>query len=76
MDRERMLTIKEVLELSGVSRTTLKRDMDNGKIEPIYFSRNVRFRESDVDKYVKAKKESKWVMLHCGTKKNCTAQKT
>ena len=75
MERERLLTIKEVMEMAGISRTTLKRDIDNGKLEAIYINRNVRFRKADVEEYVEQKKQSKWVMLHCGTKKDCTAQK-
>lgn len=54
----KLLTIKEVLEIASVSRYTLYRDSQNGKIEPIYFGKNVRYREADVIKYAESKKQS------------------
>lgn len=72
---EKLLTVKEVTDKAGISRQILRRDAANGLIDAIYFGKSVRFRESDVEEYVKLKNDSKWVMLHCGTKKSCTAQK-
>lgn len=48
---EKLLTIKEVLDLSGVSRYTLYRSIRSGKIPAIYIGRNVRIKESDAVAY-------------------------
>lgn len=58
---KRLLTINEVLDLAQVSRFTLYRDSRNGKIEPIYFGKNVRYREQDAVKYAEEKNSSKLV---------------
>lgn len=56
-----LLTIKDVLDLSGVSRYTLHRDIKSKKIPAIYFGRNVRFKREDAEAYAEKKKNSKWV---------------
>ena len=73
MNDERYYTVKEVTEMAGISRTTLNVDIERGLIKPFHFGRNVRFKSSEVDEYIKQKQQSKWVSLHCG-KKNITAQ--
>ena len=44
---DKLLTIKEVLEISKVSRYTLYRAIRSGKVPTIQFGRNVRIKESD-----------------------------
>ena len=53
-----LLTVNEVLEITGVSRYTLYRDSRSGKIQPIYFGKNVRYQEEDVLRYAEEKKKS------------------
>lgn len=48
---EKLLTIKEVLEIAKVSRYTLYRSIKAGKIPAIYIGTNVRFKESDALEY-------------------------
>ena len=48
---EKLLTIKEVLDLSGVSRYTLYRSIKSGRIPAIHVVRNVRVKESDALAY-------------------------
>lgn len=61
---EKLLTVKEVLKMSGVSRNTLSRDIKSGKIKAIHFGRNVRFKEDDAHAYTEEKKNSHWAHLH------------
>ena len=56
-----LLTIKEVLEMSGVSRYTLFRDIKSKKVPAVYFGRNVRIKREDAEEYAETKKNSKWV---------------
>lgn len=58
-----LVTIKDVMEMSGVSRNTLYRDIKSKKIQAIYFGRIVRFKKEDAEKYAEQKKDSKWVKL-------------
>lgn len=59
MNNEQFLTTQEVLDLAGVARQTLVRDIKNGVIKCYKIgSRCNRFKKSDVDGYVKLKKES------------------
>ena len=44
---EKLLTIKEVLDLAKVSRYTLYRDIKAGKTPAIYIGNRVRIKESD-----------------------------
>ena len=60
----KLLTVKEVLELSGVSRNTLSRDIKSGKIATVHFGRNVRFKEDEAQAYAEEKKKSNWAHLH------------
>lgn len=59
-----LITIKEVLEMAGVSRNTLYRDMNNGKIKGIKFGKGVRISKEDAEAYAEEKRNSKWVNLH------------
>ena len=52
------MTVKEVLELSEVSRATLHRDTKAGKITAYKVGRNVRYSKSDALLYAEIKKES------------------
>ena len=54
---EKLVTTKDVLDMSGVSRYTLYRDIMNGKIKCIRLSSRVnRFRLSDAQTYAEQKK--------------------
>lgn len=61
---DKMLTIKEVLEISKVSRYTLYRDIKSGKIPAVYLGRNARIKESDAIKYAESKGRSKHVAYY------------
>lgn len=71
---ENMLTVTDVLEISGVSKNTLYRDIKAGRIQTFKFRKNTRFRESDVLKYAEEKKNSEKVKLWA-EKKNSTQPK-
>ena len=58
---DKLLTIKEVLEISGVSRYTLYRDLKSGKVQGIYIGRNVRIKEADAHAYAAEKANSERV---------------
>ena len=60
----KLLTIKEVLEISKVSRYTLYRDIKSGNIPAIYFGTNVRVKESDAMAYAEKKNGSKRVAYY------------
>lgn len=60
----KLLTIKEVLELSKVSRYTLYRDIKSGKVPSMNIGRNVRIRECDAIEYAKDKGKSKIVAYY------------
>ena len=62
--KEKLLTIKEVLELASVSRHTLYRDIKSGKIPAIYLGKNVRIKEKDAVEYAKKKANSKSVQFY------------
>ena len=55
---EPMLKISEVLEMSGVSRWTLHKDTDAGKITAYKLGGNVRYKQSDAIRYAEKKKKS------------------
>lgn len=59
---EKLLTIKEVLDIAKVSRHTLYRSIKAGKIPAIYIGRNVRFKESDALTYASAMSGNKRVL--------------
>ena len=59
-----LLTIKEVLEMSNVSRYTLYRDIKSGKIPAVYLGKNVRIKESDAIAYAEMKGQSKRVAYY------------
>ena len=61
---EKLMTIKEVLEIAQVSRFTLYRDIQSGKVPSIQFGRNVRIKESDALAYAEAKGQSKRVAYY------------
>lgn len=65
-----LLTVNEVLKITGVSRYTLYRDSRSGKIQPIYFGKNVRYREEDVKRYAEEKKQSVRVIYYQNQKKS------
>lgn len=58
---EKYVTIKELMEMSGVSRRTIWRDIKNNKLNATYFGRNVRIKEGDATAYAEEKKDSAWV---------------
>lgn len=60
----KLLTIKEVLDISQVSRFTLYRDIKSGKLPAIYIGRNVRIKESDAHTYAEVKGNSKNVAYY------------
>lgn len=55
----KLLTIKEVLEIAGVSRFTLYKDIKSGKVPAVHFGKNVRIKESDALAYAEAKGNGK-----------------
>jgi len=59
-----LLTVNEVLEIAGISRYTLYRDSRSGLIQPLYFGKNVRYREEDVMRYAEEKKKSYRVIYY------------
>lgn len=61
---DKLLTIKEVLGISQVSRYTLYRDIKSGKIPALYLGKNVRIKESDAITYAEAKGQSKNVAYY------------
>lgn len=61
---EKLITIKELMDMAKVSRHTVYRDIKSKKIPVIYFGRNVRIKESDAKSYAEAKGNSKWVALY------------
>lgn len=61
---DRLLTIKEVLEIAGISRYTLYRDIKSGKIPAVYFGVNVRIKESDAFAYAESKRNSSRVAYY------------
>ena len=60
----KLLTIKEVLEISKVSRYTLYRDIKSGKVPAVYVGKNVRIKESDAIAYASEKGNSKRVAYY------------
>lgn len=62
--KDKLLTIKEVLGISKVSRYTLYRDIKSGYVPAVYLGRNVRIRESDAIKYANAKGQSTLVQYY------------
>lgn len=58
------LTIKEVIDLSKVSRYTLYRDIKSGKIPAVYLGKNVRIKEGDALDYAAEKGQSKRVAYY------------
>lgn len=49
---EPLLTVNEVLEKADISRWTLHKDTEAGRIKAIHFGKNVRYRKSDVEEYI------------------------
>ena len=55
---KKLITQEELLEMAGISRALLYRDIQNGKIRCIKLSRNInRFYEEDAKKYAEEKKK-------------------
>lgn len=61
---DKLLTIKEVLEISGVSRYTLYRAIKAGRVPTIQFGRNVRIKESDALAFAEAMGNNKRVAFY------------
>lgn len=61
---DKLLTIKEVMALAGVSRFTLYRSLKSGKVPSIQFGRNVRIKESDARAYAEKMGASKKVAYY------------
>ena len=55
---EPMLTISEVMEMAGISRWTLAKDTDAGKITAYKLGGSVRYKQSDAMRYAEEKKKS------------------
>lgn len=50
---ENLLTVKEVMERLKVSRATLYRFIDQGRLNPLKMGEKaVRFRETDIDAFI------------------------
>lgn len=61
---DKLLTIKEVLDISGVSRYTLYRSIKSGRLPAIYIGRNVRIKESDALAYAESMGNNKRVAYY------------
>lgn len=60
----KLLTIKEVMEMSKVSRQTICRDIKIGKLNTVCLGKNIRIKESDAVEYSEAKEQSKMVAYY------------
>ncbi len=49
-----MLTTRQVLEILNISRATLYRYMEQGKIRVYKYGRDLRFKESDIKAFIEA----------------------
>lgn len=49
---EKLLTKTEVIEILGISESTLNRLIKERKIVIVKMDRNVRFRETDIEKFI------------------------
>jgi len=49
-----MLTTRQVLEILNISRATLYRYMDQGKIRAYKYGRDLRFKEEDIKAFIEA----------------------
>ena len=61
---EKLLTIKETIEMAQISRFSLYRDIKSGKLPALYFGKNVRIKESDAIAYAEEKSKSKRVAYY------------
>lgn len=55
MDIEKLLTKREVADLLNISQSTLNRWMAEGVLPYIKFQQAVRFKKSDIDKFLEEK---------------------
>lgn len=57
-DRDRMLTVKDVMRLLGVSRGFLHTLVRQGDLRPMRFARGVRYRRGDVVSFCRARMQN------------------
>ena len=58
-EKEKLLTIRETIEMAQISRFTLYKDIKAGKIQAMYIGKNVRIKESDAIAYAEQKGQRK-----------------
>jgi len=51
---ERMLTVKQVMEILNVSRITIHRAVKRGELKAYKFGAALRFKESDIKAFIEA----------------------
>ncbi len=51
----RLLSIKEVTEILGISRATIYRMIDAGEIKAYKIGKGVRFKQEEIEEYVDSK---------------------
>ena len=56
---DKMLSVKEVLDLLGVSRTTLYNLTKKGEIPSYQIGGSVKYKQSEIDDYIKRSKRHK-----------------
>lgn len=56
MQNERMLSVKDVQEILGVSRDTAYRKVRNGEIEAYRFGKIYRIKQESLDDYIQKQK--------------------
>ncbi len=56
---EKLYTVKEVMDILRIGRTTLYRHIDNGLINPLKLGGKVLFTESELDRLLKRSKKAR-----------------
>lgn len=55
MDSEKLLKVKEVMEMFRLSRSTVYRMIERGELEVVRLGRSIRIKESSLEKYFNEK---------------------
>ena len=59
---EALLTVEDVARLLHVSETTVRAEINEGKIEVVMVGRSVRIKRSELDRYVSANMQRRNVL--------------
>ncbi len=57
-EQEKLITIKDVMELLSISRPTVYRLMDKGDIPSYKIGNQLRFKQSEIEAYIEESKQS------------------